>query len=200
MSKKGKRDRRLPWWLNICMMLSILMVLLWILCWLRWDDTAYSREQLTPVTCTFQSYDIITGKGGAAIYLMDTQQRYYYFGGEEKPELNEGDTLQMLVTPYRRLCNRIIAELRVDGKVLYTYDEYCESRRISRMNQLGLTVLCGALTGFTLTALAVRAIRRCVQRNRRMRRKQENMRRLREQDLLHPKNQRRRGPKGKDKS
>ena len=32
------------------------------------------------------------------------------------------------------------------------------------------------------------------------RRKQENMQRLKEADLLHPKNQRRRGPKGKDKA
>lgn len=39
-------------------------------------------------------------------------------------------------------------------------------------------------------------------RNRRKkeRRKQENMQRLKEADLLHPKNQRRRGPKGKDKA
>ena len=161
---------------------------------IRWDHTVYQQSQLVPVTCTFDSFWIAPHyRGPAAVYIADTNHRYYSVLTDEDQKLRNtlqpGDALEMLVTPRRAIGNPDIAYLKVNGHVYFTYGDYLSIVISGHTLYYVLSFLAFSISAVLIIRIIVLTRRIRTKQKNREKRTQENMQRLREAGELHPKKQ-----------
>ena len=161
---------------------------------IRWDHTVYQQSQLVPVTCTFDSFWIAPHyRGPAAVYIADTNHRYYSVLTDEDQKLRNtlqpGDALEMLVTPRRAIGNPDIAYLKVNGHVYFTYDDYLSIVISGHTLYYVLSFLAFSISAVLIIRIIVLTRRIRTKQKNCEKRTQEKMQRLREAGELHPKKQ-----------
>ena len=166
----------------------------WAYMTIRWDHTVYQQSQLVPVTCTFDSFWIAPHyRGPAAVYIADTNHRYYSVLTDEDQKLRNtlqpGDALEMLVTPRRAIGNPDIAYLKVNGHVYFTYDDYLSIVISGHTLYYVLSFLAFSISAVLIIRIIVLTRRIRTKQKNCEKRTQEKMQRLREAGELHPKKQ-----------
>mgnify|MGYP004584523041 FL=1 len=161
---------------------------------IRWDHTVYQQSQLVPVTCTFDSFWIAPHyRGPAAVYIADTNHRYYSVLTDEDQKLRNtlqpGDALEMLVTPRRAIGNPDIAYLKVNGHVYFTYGDYLSIVISGHTLYYVLSFLAFSISAVLIIRIIVLTRRIRTKQKNCEKRTQEKMQRLREAGELHPKKQ-----------
>ena len=116
----------------------------------------------------------------------------------------EGKTVTVMCLPDRAVPNlNLIVSMEVDGTVYVeeadAYAYIVQQKEALRTTIPFVLIMQGVIM---LLILPVAVIEQyfALKKARKKQRKLEHMQRLKEADLLHPKNQRRRGPKEKDKA